>query len=385
MRILFVTHSFPRTRDDTAGAFVHRLARALQVGGDDVRVLAPAAPGLIAETDVDGVLTQRYRYAPRAWETLAYTGNMAEQVGASLSGKIALGGMLALGALAVRRAVRDWHPDIVHAHWWFPAGLQCAWMTGDTPMVVTSHGSDIRLAAATPASHPVFRAVLRRAAQVTAVSTWLSEQAAALAPGRHPIVAPMPADTSLFIPGDSRHPARLLFVGRLNAQKGVARLLDALAACGAGTALDIIGEGDDRAALERHAERAGIAHRVTFHGAMPQRALVPFYRSATALVVPSEGEGLGLVAVEAQLCETPVIAFRSGGVTDVITDGESGVLVPAGDIAALAAAIDAIVHDPVRAAELGRAGREQALTTFSPAAAARAYRAIYRNAVQHVG
>jgi glycosyltransferase involved in cell wall biosynthesis len=96
------------------------------------------------------------------------------------------------------------------------------------------------------------------------------------------------------------------------------------------------------------------------------------------VVIPSVGEGLGLVAVEAQLCETPVIAFDSGGVTDTVIDGETGVLVPATDVTALAHAIDQLLQAPDRRAAMGRAGRMHALALFAPESAARRYAQLYR-------
>ena len=78
MRVLFVTHSFPRFSGDVAGAFILRLACALADTGTEVRVLAPAAPRLANSDVIDGIAVRRFRYAPRRWETLAYTGTMAE-------------------------------------------------------------------------------------------------------------------------------------------------------------------------------------------------------------------------------------------------------------------------------------------------------------------
>jgi hypothetical protein len=71
VRVLFVTHSFPRQRGDTAGAFILRLARALWDAGTEVQVLAPAAAGLAEFDTIDGISVRRFRYAPRARETLA--------------------------------------------------------------------------------------------------------------------------------------------------------------------------------------------------------------------------------------------------------------------------------------------------------------------------
>ena len=80
MRVLFVTHAYPRRAGDGAGAFVHHLATSLRDHDVEVRVLAPSAPGLESSTTIDDIRVDRFRYAPRGWETLAYEGTMAEQV-----------------------------------------------------------------------------------------------------------------------------------------------------------------------------------------------------------------------------------------------------------------------------------------------------------------
>ena len=87
------------------------------------------------------------------------------------------------------------------------------------------------------------------------------------------------------------------------------------------------------------------------------------------------------MAAEALLCETPVIAFASGGLTDLIRDGETGVLVPAGDVTALARATDDVLSRPDRGAPLGIAGRRATLATFGAQAVAGRYAAIYREAL----
>jgi glycosyltransferase involved in cell wall biosynthesis len=166
-------------------------------------------------------------------------------------------------------------------------------------------------------------------------------------------------------------------VGRLNAQKGIGVLLEALAKANSGASLDVVGDGPDRASLEARAAELGISSRLSFHGARSQEELVPLYRAATAVIIPSEGEGLGLVAVEAHLCETPVIAFRSGGLADVVSDGNTGLLTPPGDVRALSAAMESLLARPDRGAALGRAGRLAALARFTPTVVAARYRAIY--------
>src|ERR1039458_3208997 len=198
-----------------------------------------------------------------------------------------------------------------------------------------------------------------------------------MAPGRHAAVEPMPVNVELFTPGGARHASRFLFVGRLNAQKGIGILLEALAAGTSGAALDVVGSGPDLTSLETRCAELGIGSRITFHGQRSQEQLISLYRAATAVVIPSEHEGLGLVAVEAHLCETPVIAFRSGGLTDVLSDGRSGLLTPPGDVRALSVAMDGLLARTDRGAAFGRAGRVAALARFAPAVVAERYRAIY--------
>lgn len=383
MRVLFLTHSFPRHAGDAAGSFVLRLATALGDEGVSVRVLTPGAAGLPARERFGTVDVERFRYAPRRLETLAYAGNMAAQVRDGWGARVALAGLLGAELAAALRASRDFRPHVLHAHWWFPNALAGGWAgrLTRTPMVTTFHGTDIRMARAYPASRPLFRQVLRRSAAVTAVSRWLAAEAQEMA-GVMPKVAPMPVESSIFTPDERRRSGRLLFVGRLTRQKGVDLLLRAIALLPEDIGLDLVGDGEERAALESLARSLALDTRVRWHGAQPGSALPGFYRAAAALVVSSVDEGLGLVAVEAQLCETPVVAFASGGLIDVVEHGVTGLLVERRDPAALAAAVEELMARPDRGAALGRAGRERALSQFAPAVAARRYLDIYRDALE---
>jgi glycosyltransferase involved in cell wall biosynthesis len=191
----------------------------------------------------------------------------------------------------------------------------------------------------------------------------------------------MPVATELFSPGGTRETNRFLFVGRLSAQKGIAALIDALAKMRHPASLDVVGDGPLGAELKARASSLGIADRIRWLGQLPQPKLTELYRRATALVVPSTDEGLGLVAVEAQLCETPVIAYDSGGLTDTVQHDRTGLLVPPGNVDALAHALDTLLERDDRGGDLGRAGRMVALAGFAPESAARRYAGIYRSVV----
>jgi glycosyltransferase involved in cell wall biosynthesis len=381
MNVLFLTHSFPRSEGDAAGSFILRLAVALRAEDVNVRVVAPASAGLPATDEIEGVTVERFRYAPRRYERLAYTGNMAQDVATSWTAKLALVGFLGSDFVHSVRARRSFEPELVHAHWWFPNGVVGTWVSGlaHIPLVTTLHGTDVRLARKVGVARPLFAHVLKHSAAVTTVSRWLKDEAEALAPGVHTTVAPMPVSTNLFGPGSSRDGQRVLFVGRLNDQKGTEHLLRAFASMKtAAASLDIVGDGPNREALKGLAQQLGVASRIRWHGQVSQSELPQFYQRAAAVVIPSVDEGLGLVAVEALLCETPVVAFDSGGLRDVIQHEKTGLLVKPGDNAALATALDDLLAREGRGSALGRAGRLYALSAFAPESAARRYAGIYR-------
>ncbi len=421
-RVLFVTHNFPRFVGDAAGSFVWRLARALIDRGAHVHVLAPAAAGLKERETIDGVSVQRVRYASEQRQNLAYEGTMAELVRSSWSAKFAFAQLLWSLRQATKRTLREAHRnatpyDVVHAHWWFPAGLALSVSSigkgNRTPLVITMHGSDVRLARTKPIVHPLMRRVLSRANALTAVSTWLASEAQRIAPDSAVQVAPMPVDIAQFTadrppltvppttqsnaqftanrspstvppttPTTPSSPPRILFVGRLNAQKGAADLCVALARSAHDVHCDIIGDGPDRDEVQQIAIKLGVDTRITWHGALAADQLTAFYQNALVTVMPSREEGLGLVAVESQLCGTPVIAYDSGGLPDVVQPEHGGVLVTTGDTAALARAIDSMADNPDEARAMGHRARERVLARFSPEQVADQYLQLYAAAVE---
>ena len=383
-RVLFLAHAFPRYANDPVGSFILRLAVVVRSAGYDVTVLAPSAPDLPPTDTFEGIAVRRYRYAPRDWETLAYTGTMSAQVGESWKGKVAIGGLLTASLRAALALHREWPIDIVHAHWWFPGGVTglIAARLVRAPLITTLHGSDIRLVSTVPGGRTMFRQVAAASFAVTTVSSWLAAQASAINPAVAPIVAPMPVPTDLFQPTGEHIPDRLLFVGKLTEQKGLHRLLNAMAQMTHPVTLDVVGAGRvDDEHLKELAATLGLADRVAWYPLLTQSELAAFYARASVHVMPAIDEGLGLTAVESLLSETPVVAFESGGVTDVVIDEQTGVLVPPGDVAALAAALDALLANPARLSELGRQGRIHALAMFGTDAVARQYSEIYREAL----
>jgi glycosyltransferase involved in cell wall biosynthesis len=130
----------------------------------------------------------------------------------------------------------------------------------------------------------------------------------------------------------------LVFAGRLGPQKDVGTLLEALVHVPAVT-LAVAGDGPERAPLERRADDLGLDGRVRFLGSVPRDAVLRLFGAADASVLPSAWENFPHTVVEALAMGCPVIATAVGGVPEVVVDGENGLLVPAGDVQALAGAI----------------------------------------------
>jgi glycosyltransferase involved in cell wall biosynthesis len=171
---------------------------------------------------------------------------------------------------------------------------------------------------------------------------------------------------------------RLLCIGRLIPIKGHLVLLRALAQARGrvpGVTLDLAGRGPLEPALKEYARELGLEDAVRFLGFVsPVQQAV---EDAAIVVVPSLGEGFGMVALEAMERARPVIASAVGGLPEIVVDGETGLVVPSGDADALAEAVVALAGDLDRSAAMGEAGRRRALAEFTPERSARRIEELY--------
>jgi glycosyltransferase involved in cell wall biosynthesis len=156
----------------------------------------------------------------------------------------------------------------------------------------------------------------------------------------------------------------LAFAGRLTAQKSLGLAFEAVAA-NDGVTLLVAGEGDERASLERRVAQLGLDGRVRFLGAQPRERVLELFRAADASILSSSWENFPHTVVEALTVGTPVLATATGGVAEVVQDGENGLLVPAGDAAALADAVRRFVADGALRDRL-RAGAEPSVAAYAP-------------------
>lgn len=386
MRILVVTHNYPRFQGDSSGNFVARLAEYAAAAGENVRVLAPHHSGAPREEEMNGVSVRRFQYAPEALELVAYRGDMHSRNPLSPAMALGVPALLATFSAAIRAESASFRPDIVHAHWWIPGGLLASLMTS-APFVITCHGSDVRMVSQSGAWRRLAGGALSSAARVTAASRFLASELEGAFPrlaGRT-MVTPMPVDVQHFAQGMHAPvavPPRIVYVGNLLESKGVADLIQAfsiLQSRGVACTLRIVGRGPDESALRTRVSGMGLDGRVEWAGFRPQTELPMEYGSAAVAVLPPrEHEGLGLSLVEALLSGTAVVGTAVGGIPEVVENEVSGLLVPPRDPEALALALQRMVEDVPLRTRLTHAGRARVNEVYSASGASERMLGVYR-------
>ena len=272
--------------------------------------------------------------------------------------------------------------DVVHLHFPFFGAAQFlarARARRQLPNLVLTYHMDAHARGLRGAVFALHRRVLLplivRQADRILVSSHDYAQAAAL--WRVPDVRarieehPFGVDVARFCPGDAAVARAALglasaptiaFVGgldRAHAFKGLGVLLTAMAQLPATCRLVVVGDGDLRAGYAQQAQSLGLGERVRFLGSLDDAALPQAYRAADVVAFPSvsRAEAFGLVALEAAACGKPVVASNLPGVRTVVRDGETGVLVPPAQPAALANALADLLQQGERRRQLGRAAR----------------------------
>jgi len=240
---------------------------------------------------------------------------------------------------------------------------------------------------------PAVRAALESCSQKWAVSRaardWIAD--ASGLPREQFNVIPNGVDTNLFVPCDDKHAAKLalglppdrlliLCVGNVKPIKGQQLLVEASRLYKSASSPTTIVVGAEDHSLNPDSTTAPGAHSVRFVGR--QENVKAWYDAADIFVLPSLYEGMSNALLEAMACGLPVIATIVGGNADVVSSGENGVLVPPADAAALGLAIRALLADPDRRHNLGKAARSTVISEFGLDLAASRTAAAYRRAAR---
>ena len=298
---------------------------------------------------------------------------------------------------AERRAVADLlkrlSADIVHVQCVGPNGFYALWAAQDTglPLVVTTQGERTmdagQLYQKSLAANWTLKRLLKQADYVTACSQQTLDDAKSFA--GFSLNAKSRAvyngiDLAEFDsqPAPYNHPRPyILGIGRVVPQKGFDLLLDAYARLvyrlPDAPDLIIAGDGPEREHLQTQADALGLSERVHLVGRADRAKAVSLFHGCALFVLPSRQEPQGIVSLEAMACAKPVVAARVGGVPEIVTDGETGLLFSGSDAVALGNALEKMLVDPVKAAEMGRAGRARAEAQFTWARIADEYFGIY--------
>jgi glycosyltransferase involved in cell wall biosynthesis len=271
---------------------------------------------------------------------------------------------LVFGSWTIARLARREKFDIIHVHWPFPHVLfgVLAKRFGQSRLYSSFYGVEIRLLKRKMAVlRRPFSILVNKSDRVTAISTHTAGELSGMI--RQPVhIIPFSSATGSRA-GKTSDRREIIFVGRLVSRKGVRYLLEAFQRVHRSIPhrLVIIGGGPLRAELEAAAVELGIAGRVKFTGLVSDDELNRYYRSCSFLVLPAvydekgDTEGLGVVLLEAMSCGKPVIASGVGGITDIVADGENGLLVPPADAEALSRAIMALAKNGRLRRAMGRA------------------------------
>ncbi len=351
MKVLTFCHVFPRSEEDTVAPFLWNFHQALTQNGVHVTVVAPHNKGLPMVEQYPNYEVHRFRYAPEKFERLAYRGQMHELVLASLFNKIIFLFYLLAAFAKAFSLIRRLKPDLVHVHWWIPSGLVMAILSKitKTPYIVTTHGTDVFIVRKFKILRPFARFVFHNAKRVHVNSEYVKEVTLEIIPDENEKidVVPMPIrESGLPYPTPTfRGNGKILAIGRLIERKGFHVLLEAMSKVPAKFHLTLIGSGPEKERLEQLTRHLGIEDRVRFVDSVLPSRLFDYFKDADMFILPSitdwkgEKEGLGMVLLESIWMGVPVIAARSGGVTDIVIDHQSGLLVPERDAQELANAI----------------------------------------------
>ncbi|MFN2433249.1 MAG: glycosyltransferase family 4 protein [Gemmatimonadota bacterium] len=389
MRVLHVVTAFPRHPDDVITPWLWQTLRALRREGVACEVLAPAYRGNGREAAGD-LPVHRFRYAsPARLETLTHDETTPDRLGRNPAYALLLPGYVAAGCLAAARLQRRRGYDAVHVHWAVPHGLMglAARAAGARALVTTFYGAELRWAESRFPPARSFLKVYCRGGTLVAISSdtarWLARYTA-----RPVHVVPYPSALPDVAPGRVGRggDATVLFVGRLVARKGVANLLRAAALPGRSFRVEVVGFGPEERPLRALATELRLGDRVEFAGRVSAADLARRYAAAEVFALPAtvdargDTEGLGVVLLEALAHGVPVVATRRGGISDIVQDGETGLLVEDDEPRSLRAAIERLLEDPALARRLAEAGAERVRREFSAQAVAARLAAVYRDA-----
>ena len=387
MRILHLSWEYPPVMYGGLGRHVHALAETQARQGDEVVVITQSDPGASPDEVVNGVRVIRVeRDAPDVpdWRTRFIEWTFGFNVAVARAG-------MALSA--------QWRPDVVHAHDWLvgqAAVLVCE--SRDLPLVLTVHATEngrMGGVLATDQSRAIDSTeewTVAHADRVIVCSDFMRDEVSSLFGCEPDLVTVIPngIDADDWTTTEARRRAvrrrfgtpLVVYAGRLEAEKGVQALIDALPAVRRevpAVRAVVVGTGGAERDLRTRARRRRLGEAVTFTGYVPDEDLRAIVAAADAVVVPSLYEPFGLVALEAMALGAPLVAARVGGLAEIVEDDRVGRTFVAGDAADLAAVLLDVLGHPRRARARAATARAELEARYGWPAIADRTAGVYRS------
>jgi glycogen synthase len=376
MKVLMVSWEYPPVVIGGLGRHVHHLATALVDAGHEVVVLSRRPSGTDPRshpsTDeiAEGVRVVAAAQDPHEFD---FGSDM-------MAWTLAMGHSMVRAGLAIKGGRnRPWRPDVVHAHDWLVAHPAITLAEHfDVPLISTIHATE-----AGRHSGWVSGAISR---QVHAVESWLVNESdslitcsASMSDEITELFGPGLAETRVIRNGiDAARwsfakrcartgPAHLVYLGRLEYEKGIHDLIAALPRIRRthpGTTVTIAGTGTQQSWLAEQARKHKVLKATTFVGHLDHEQLVRLLHAADAAVLPSHYEPFGIVALEAAATGIPLVTSNVGGLGEAVINGKTGMSFPPRDITGLANAVRAVLDDPDAAQRMAVAARERLTSDF---------------------
>ena len=377
MKVLVIGSVYPRFQEDAEVPWLRTSIAHLKKADVEIQVLAPAYKGLKSH-DIDGTHVNRFRYAPASWEILTHEEGAPSKMASKPWLQLLAIPYIINGFFQCIRICRKWRPDVIHAHWPFPHAYIAlgAAKLFKIPLVLNFHGAELLLIRKKKWVKPLLKFAIGQAQAIFANSSFTAGKIKALCnvdvewspygttlEGASLPLAPA-ADAASAPPSSGGTPQRpephainnkfkILFVGRHIERKGICYLIEAAKYLPRDKfEIRIVGVGDLTEQLKQQAAAVNDGAEIIFTGKLSPEDLANEYKTANVFTLPAivdhkgDTEGLGVVLIEAMELGLPIVASNVGGIPDVVVDGESGILVPEKDPAALADAFKRLEADP---------------------------------------